>query len=202
MLTTLFDGIGYTDAHARIPAHNILVGVSIVCALLFFAGALMRSWALPGLSLALLLLTAILIGGIWPFVMQSFQVKPSEPDKEGPYIARNITATREAYGVADTKARAYSAKTSLTGAELSRSAESRVSTRLLDPTLIAPARRPASVQPVACSCAKASFCCASKVSPDSRPRAVSAAHFASSPGIAGMPSCGSAQGISSAASVV
>lgn len=137
--STLFDGIGYTDAHARIPAHNILVGVAIVCAVLFFAGALMRSWVLPGLSLALLLLTSILIGGIWPFVMQSFQVKPSEPDKEGPYIARNIAATRQAYGVATTKAQPYSAKTSLTGAELSKSAESRVSTRLLDPTLIAPA---------------------------------------------------------------
>jgi uncharacterized membrane protein (UPF0182 family) len=137
--SALFDGIGYTDAHARIPAQNILVGVALVCALLFFAGALMRSWILPGISLALLVLTSVLIGGIWPFVMQSFQVKPSEPDKEGPYIARNIAATRAAYDVADTKTRRYSAKTSLTGAELSRSAESRVSSRLLDPTLIAPA---------------------------------------------------------------
>ncbi|HUP98834.1 MAG TPA: UPF0182 family protein, partial [Aeromicrobium sp.] len=99
----------------------------------------MRSWILPGISLSLLILTSVLIGGIWPFVMQSFQVKPSEPDKEAPYIARNIEATREAYGVADTTPRRYSAKTSLTGAELSRSAESRVSSRLLDPTLIAPA---------------------------------------------------------------
>ena len=137
--STLFDGIGYTDAHARIPAQNILVGVAIVCALLFFAGALMRSWVLPGISLSLLVLTGILIGGIWPFVMQSFQVKPSEPDKEAPYIARNIAATRAAYDIADAKKRDYSAKTSLTGAELSRSAESRVSSRLLDPTLIAPA---------------------------------------------------------------
>ena len=137
--STLFDGIGYTDAHARIPAQNILVGVAIVCALLFFAGALMRSWILPGISLSLLVLTGVLIGGIWPFVMQSFQVKPSEPVKEAPYIARNIAATRAAYDVADAKTQRYSAKTSLTGAELSRSAESRVSTRLLDPTLIAPA---------------------------------------------------------------
>jgi uncharacterized membrane protein (UPF0182 family) len=137
--SALFDGIGYTDAHARIPAQNILVGVAIICALLFFAGALMRSWILPGISLALLVLTGVLIGGIWPFVMQSFQVKPSEPDKEGPYIARNIAATRAAYGIAGAESRNYSAKTSLTAPELSRSAESRVSSRLLDPTLIAPA---------------------------------------------------------------
>ena len=101
--SALFDGIGYTDANARIPARNILIGVAIVCALLLFAAAIIRSWVLPAIGLGLLLLTSILIGGIWPFVMQSFQVKPSEPDKEGPYIARNIEATREAYDVADTK---------------------------------------------------------------------------------------------------
>ena len=135
----LFDGIGFTDANARIPARNILIGVAIVCALLLFAAAIIRSWVLPAIGLGLLLLTSILIGGIWPFAMQSFQVKPSEPDKEGPYIARNIEATREAFGVSDTKAESYTAKTTLTPAELTQSAESRVSTRLLDPTLIAPA---------------------------------------------------------------
>ena len=137
--SALFDGIGYTDANARIPARNILIGVAIVCALLLFAAAIIRSWVLPAIGLGLLLLTSILIGGIWPFVMQSFQVKPSEPDKEGPYIAKNIEATREAFGVADTKAESYTAKTTLTPAELTQSAESRVSTRLLDPTLISPA---------------------------------------------------------------
>jgi uncharacterized protein len=137
--SALFDGIGYTDANARIPARNILIGVALVCALLLFAAAIIRSWVLPAIGLGLLLLTSILIGGIWPFVMQSFQVKPSEPDKEGPYIARNIEATREAYDVKNTKVDSYTAKTSLTPAELTRSAESRVSTRLLDPTLIAPA---------------------------------------------------------------
>ena len=110
-----------------------------MCALLLFASAIIRSWVLPAISLSLLLLTSILIGGIWPFAMQSFQVKPSEPDKEGPYIARNIEATRDAFDVADTKVESYSAKTTLTPAELTKSAESRVSTRLLDPTLIAPA---------------------------------------------------------------
>ncbi len=82
---------------------------------------------------------SVLIGGVWPYVMQSFQVRPSEPDREGPYIARNIEATREAYGVADVEVQNYSATTSLTPAELNESAESRVSTRLLDPTLISPA---------------------------------------------------------------
>lgn len=137
--SALFDGIGYTDANARIPGKNILIGVAIVCALLFFAAIFIRSWTLPAIGLGLLALTSILIGAIWPAVMQGFQVKPSEPDKEGPFIARNIEATRQAYDVADTEVEEYSAKTALTPAELASSAESRVSTRLLDPTLISDA---------------------------------------------------------------
>jgi len=135
----LFDGIGYTDAHARIPSKNILIAVAIVCALLFFSSVFLKGWMLPGVGLGLLALTSILIGGIWPAVMQSFQVKPSEPDQEGPYIARNIQATRDAYDVSDVEVENYTAKTALTPSELTQSAESRVSTRLLDPTLIAPA---------------------------------------------------------------
>ncbi|MEO6604622.1 MAG: UPF0182 family protein, partial [Aeromicrobium sp.] len=133
------DGITYTDANARIPSKNILIYVAILCAILFFAAIFIRSWALPAMSLGLLGIASILIGAIWPAVMQGFQVNPSEPDKEGKYIARNIEATRQAYDVADVKVESYSAKTSLTPAELAASAESRVSTRLLDPTLISDA---------------------------------------------------------------
>ena len=135
----LFDGIGYTDAHARIPSKNILIAVAIVCALLFFSSVFLKGWMLPGIGLGLLALTSILIGGIWPAVMQSFQVKPSEPDKEAPYIGRNIEATRSAFDVSGVQVENYTAKTSLTPEELTQSAESRVSSRLLDPTLIAPA---------------------------------------------------------------
>ncbi|MCW2840661.1 MAG: hypothetical protein JWR55_2144, partial [Aeromicrobium sp.] len=136
---SLFDGIGFTDANARIPAKNILIWVAIACALLFFAAIFIRSWALPAIGLGLLAISSILLGAIWPAVMQGFQVKPSEPDKEGPYIARNIEATRQAYDVADTEVESYSAKTALTPTALASSAESRVSTRLLDPTLISDA---------------------------------------------------------------
>ena len=41
------------------------------------------------------MLSAILLGLIWPGIVQQFQVKPSEADKEAPYIEKNIAATRE-----------------------------------------------------------------------------------------------------------
>jgi uncharacterized membrane protein (UPF0182 family) len=135
----LVDGGTYTDINARIPSKNILFWVAIACALLFFAAIFIRSWALPAIGLGLLAVSSILLGAIWPAVMQGFQVKPSEPDKEAPYIARNIEATREAYDVADTEVESYTATTTLTPQALAASAESRVSTRLLDPTLISDA---------------------------------------------------------------
>ncbi|MFT4298845.1 MAG: UPF0182 family protein [Aeromicrobium sp.] len=137
--SALFDGIGYTDATARIPARDVLTVVAVIVALLFFASVFWRSWTLPGLGVAGMLLASIVIGGIWPYAMQSFQVRPSEPDKEGPYIAHNIEATREAYDVADATVEDYTAKTELTPEELGQSAASRVSSRLLDPTLISDA---------------------------------------------------------------
>ena len=135
----LFDGIGFTDANARIPAKNILIWVAIACALLFFAAVFIRSWVLPAIGLGLLAVSSVLLGAIWPAAMQGFQVKPSEPDKEAKYISRNIEATRDAYDVADTEVESYTATTSLTPQALAATAESRVSTRLLDPTLISDA---------------------------------------------------------------
>lgn len=97
----LLDGMSYTDQHAVLPAKNILVGIVIVCAVLFLASIWYRSWQLPSVGLSLFVVSAILIGLIWPAGVQAFQVKPSEQDKERTYLAANIAATREAYGIDD-----------------------------------------------------------------------------------------------------
>ncbi|UYM06083.1 UPF0182 family membrane protein [Solicola gregarius] len=136
---SLHTGISYTDAHARIPSKNILIVIALICAILFFVNAVRGSWMLPGIGVGLLLLSSILIGGIWPAIMQSFQVKPSEQDKESPYIEKNITATRDAYDIGQVQVEDYDATTTVDSAELRESSETRVSTRLLDPTLVAPA---------------------------------------------------------------
>ena len=134
----LFTGMGYTDEHAVLPSKNILMFIAVICALLFFANVLRRTWMLPAVGLALLVLSAILLGAIWPGIVQQFQVKPSEPDKERPYIARNIEATRAAYDVGNTEVISYDANLSptLTTSEISSNAEVIPNTRLLDPNLV------------------------------------------------------------------
>jgi uncharacterized membrane protein (UPF0182 family) len=136
---SLFTGISYTDAHAVIPSKNILIIIALICAVLFFVNAFRRSWLLPGIGLGLLVLSSILIGGLWPAIMQSFQVKPSEPDKEAPYIENNINATRDAFGLSNVNVEPYDANTDLSRSELATAAEATPGTRLLDPTLVSPA---------------------------------------------------------------
>ncbi|WP_257429962.1 UPF0182 family membrane protein [Nocardioides carbamazepini] len=103
----LFTGMNYTAENAMLPARNILVGVALICAVLFFLNIWRKTWQLPSVGLALLALSAVLLGMIWPAIVQNFQVKPSEADKENSYIKANIDATREAYGLSGVESERY-----------------------------------------------------------------------------------------------
>ena len=71
-------GASYTDVHAVLPAKTMLAGIAVICALLFFANLLVRNVLLPGGALALLVISAVVVGGIYPAYVQQFQVKPNE----------------------------------------------------------------------------------------------------------------------------
>jgi uncharacterized membrane protein (UPF0182 family) len=98
---SLLTGITYTDDNAVLPAKSILMGIALICAVLFFLNVWRRTWLLPSMGLALLVLSAILLGLIWPGIVQQFQVKPTEADKEREFIEKNIAATRQAYDIND-----------------------------------------------------------------------------------------------------
>jgi uncharacterized membrane protein (UPF0182 family) len=133
----LIDGVTYTDDHAVLPAKNILMGIAVICAVLFFLNVWRRTWTLPSVGLGLLVLSAILIGLIWPGIVQAFQVRPTEQDKEAHYIAMNIAATRMAYDIQDVDLEPYnggsgSASSSDANAVLTDAA----SVPLVDPQLV------------------------------------------------------------------
>jgi len=132
----LFTGIGFTDKNAILPSKTILTGIAVICALVFFANVFRRTWLLPSVGLVLLVISSILLGVIWPGIVQQFQVKPSEPDKEAPYLRNNIKATRDAFDLTDTKVTNYRAKLALSTAQLKADAESIPGIRLLDPALV------------------------------------------------------------------
>jgi uncharacterized membrane protein (UPF0182 family) len=92
-------GASYTDVHAQRPALTLLVVIALACAVLFLVNIRYRIWALPILGIALLGLTSIVAGGIFPAAVQQFSVKPQELQREQPFIERNIAATRFSFGL-------------------------------------------------------------------------------------------------------
>ena len=127
------NGPGFTDVNAVLPAKNILIGIALICALLCFANIVVRNILLPAGALALLVVSAVVIGGIYPAYTQQFRVKPNEDQREQPFIQRNIEATRTAYGIADTEVTPYQASQDATPAQLRSEASQVDSARLLDP---------------------------------------------------------------------
>ncbi|WP_043630531.1 UPF0182 family membrane protein [Nonomuraea candida] len=128
-------GASYTDVNAVLPAKTILAIIALICAALFFAGVFRPGGMLPGVSFGLLVLSAILIGGVYPALVEQFQVKPNQQGKEAPYIQRNIQATREAYNVHRTEVETYNAQAD--PAKVQANGDTSVSgVRLLDPALV------------------------------------------------------------------
>ncbi|MEU9834477.1 UPF0182 family protein [Streptosporangium sp. NPDC048047] len=128
-------GASYTDVNAVYPAKTILAIIALICAALFFAGVVRPGAMLPGVSFGLLVLSAILIGMVYPALVEQFQVKPNQQGKEQPFISRNIEATRKAYGVDQTEVIDYAAQGD--ASKVNVSADSSISgVRLLDPNLV------------------------------------------------------------------
>jgi uncharacterized membrane protein (UPF0182 family) len=133
----LITGLTYTDVNAVLPAKAILTGIAVVCALLFFANIVRRSWVLPAAGTALLVISSVLIAGLYPAAIQTFQVKPSESSKEAEFIQRNIDATRAAFGLEDVTVSDYQATLTTSAGQLTNDAATIANIRLMDPNVIA-----------------------------------------------------------------
>lgn len=133
-------GLRYVDANAYLPAKTILFCIAVICALLFFATLWRRTWQLPVIGFGLMVLSAILIGGLYPAIVQKFQVQPNEQAKESPYIKKNIEATRHAYGIDKANPEDYSGKGDpKRKAQQRAAAPSAASYRLVDSNVVSPA---------------------------------------------------------------
>ncbi|MFI5085619.1 MAG: UPF0182 family protein [Actinomycetales bacterium] len=129
-------GALYTDVNAVIPTKAILAAAAAIVAILFIVSAVIGRWRLPVIGTAMLIVTAVLAGGIYPWAIQQFQVRPSEQSLESEYIQRNIDMTRSAYGLDNIDVTPYNATTTATPGALRQDATTTANIRLLDPNLI------------------------------------------------------------------
>ncbi|HEY2579742.1 MAG TPA: UPF0182 family protein [Streptosporangiaceae bacterium] len=133
---TVATGASYTDVNAVLPAKTVLAAIAVVCAVLFFAGAIRKRALLPAVGFGLLVLSAILIGGVYPAIVQQFVVKPNALAKETPYLQREIDSTRTAYAVNGAVTTPYQAAAVAASGSLAARAAALPSVRLIDPSIV------------------------------------------------------------------
>jgi uncharacterized membrane protein (UPF0182 family) len=129
-------GASYTDVHAQLPALKLLAIISVVSAILFLVNIRFRTVALPLAAVGIWILFAFVVGGLWPLVVQNFSVKPQELQRESPYIARNIAATRDAFGVNAVKTSEFPASNNLTAKDLQDNQTLLGNVRVWDPGVL------------------------------------------------------------------
>jgi uncharacterized protein len=129
-------GAGYTDVHARLPALTLLFWISLLAAVILLVNIRGRGWLLPLLAVGLWAFVAVVIGAIYPAVVQALKVSPAQSTLELKYIQRNINATQAAYNLTPSNVTQtpYAATQSLTTAQEQSDAATFNDIRLWDPS--------------------------------------------------------------------
>ncbi|MPV38332.1 UPF0182 family protein [Georgenia subflava] len=133
-----FAGASFTDINANLPAKAILAGIALVVVVLFVVAAFRGTWTLPAAGIAVMIVSALVVGTAYPAVIQRFEVEPNAQEVESEYIQRNIDATLAAYGLEDLETETYSATTEAEAGQLRADSQSTASIRLLDPNIVSP----------------------------------------------------------------
>ncbi len=96
-------GASATDVEAQLPANNILTVLVGLAAVALLANIFIRNQrtgiALLAGAAVLWLVSTIVVGSIYPGLVQSVSIKPNEITKETPYIQNTIAQTRKAFGI-------------------------------------------------------------------------------------------------------
>ena len=130
-------GATYTDVKAQLPAINLLILISLLAVVLLIVNIRRRGWVLPTLAVGLWAFVALVMGNVYPAVIQNLRVEPAESEKEAPYIARNIEATRAAYGLdVITEVQLTDFDNEVTAADLRANGSTVRNIRTLDPLVV------------------------------------------------------------------
>jgi uncharacterized protein len=125
-------GASYTDVNAQWPAYSVLTILTLALAVLLFVNIFYRSLKAIGIAVVVWIAAAVLLGVLYPSIVQEFEVKPSEFSKEQTYIAYNIALTRQAYGLDGIQSSDYAANPAPTTADIQNDSGTIDNIRLAD----------------------------------------------------------------------
>jgi uncharacterized membrane protein (UPF0182 family) len=129
-------GASYTDVNAQLPALNLLILISLVAAAILLLNLRFRGWTLPIVALSLWLGTSVLVGGLYPTLVQRFSVVPDEVNKEEEFVGYNIDATLAAYGLENIEVSSFAASADLDREILGENQATVDNIRLWDPGVL------------------------------------------------------------------
>lgn len=129
-------GASYTDVTAQVPALHLLILISVVAAGLLVFNIRRRGWVLPAIAVGLWFFVALVVGTMYPALLQRFRVEPAESTREAKYIERNIDATRAAVGLDDVEVSPFAYDEELAAGGLQDNAETIRNVRLWDPLVL------------------------------------------------------------------
>ncbi|HUY17053.1 MAG TPA: UPF0182 family protein [Acidimicrobiales bacterium] len=127
-------GATYTDLHARMPALTILFYLSLAATAILLYNVRSRGWSLPVVAVGLWAFVALVIGVLYPTFLQALKVSPNQQSLESPYIQRNITATRAAFGLDKVQDHTFAGSTSITQSQIKANMATLNNIRLWDPS--------------------------------------------------------------------
>ena len=126
-------GAGYTDVHARIPALTILFFLSLAATVILLVNVRLRGWSLPAVAVGLWAFVALIIGVLYPTILQALKVSPNQGKLEAPYIQRNIIATRAAFGLDKVVYHTFAGSTTMSRSQINADKATLNNIRLWDP---------------------------------------------------------------------
>jgi uncharacterized protein len=131
-------GLSYTVINAVLPSKIVLIIISAICAVIMFVNVALKRTKLLGIGIAIMVVSALLIGYAWPAVFQLIGERPSASQVELSSIGQNIKATTTAFGLSDVEYDTLPGIQTLHGTELAAQAAQTAQVRLLDPNLMSP----------------------------------------------------------------
>ncbi|MHB9098370.1 MAG: UPF0182 family membrane protein [Syntrophales bacterium] len=113
-------GPGYTDVTTQVWVLKLLMGLYGLAGLGALLFAFRPDWRLPAAAVVLVILVSVLGRGIYPSMIQKFQVVPNEIVAEKPYLEKNIRYTRLAYGLTQIEEQEFPTEENLTARDLQK----------------------------------------------------------------------------------
>ncbi len=102
-------GPGYTDINGTLLAYRVLLILAVLAALVVIANIFLRRTGVLAYAVGGLIVVSLVLGLVYPALLQRFVVGPNELAREAPFIEHSIAFTRKAYNLDQVDRKAFPA---------------------------------------------------------------------------------------------